>query len=1686
MAAPSTYDRSAPSSPERPASRSSIALSLGSKDPSYFRQTADRGATSAAYRRSEDDSSAADARPAVSRRPLPGMSRDSTTASSLASPPTESTRSSSPSSRRASVRDSAVLSNRFSSTTSISGSDMDTTRMHSPLPVLESQKFAPPTERPSTADTTDPADTSRGPLMSPTQGRISPERPLSPTKGIGGFVLSASMKRSDSVSKRWSTYTPPNLSRQSSNMSNRASAMAGFGSLAKLERPTGLSRESSVEPLSRPLSSAGRPTSSSSNATITKGLEKDAAPREEPVRPSVNRHSRSKSMASTFFDKDQSQDESGSASPSKRWSPTKSSWLESALNKPESPKLKPKTSSPVQPAWMAEINRIKQQRSSVDLGNRGQLGSPFGETHGSQPSSPIKEVHLRPTSLRKIDHPPRDDAKEPLKVNRFVHQSPRLEPGPELKPWSRPSSPKKEEPKREIKEVKEDPKKDEPEELKQEDVKQEIVKQEDAKQEIVKQEDAKQEDVQQEDVQQEDTQLPEESEPLDEPKPLEEPELSEEAKPLEETKPSEDPEKLEEALPPKLEPDTPPEAPSPTNEAPSPAATKPVLSRFAKDVPRTMPVPKPKPEMPPKNDFRATLRSRNQSTDLSKTDAPKSEAVSELQNVFGKLRKTETKNFVAPDVLKDNILRGKKSLNLTGGPKPTVRRDEFRESLISTKTTMLAKASEEGSTLRRSDSISRPAETPEAIAAQNRLSRSKSFSKAPIPELAPKEKQTTPEAIAAQNRLSRSKSFSKAPIPEPAPKKQTTPEAIARKKSLRGAERPTLDDKPLQSPVFTKKDSAKPGKLADRFNPALAGMLARGPPPAASKSPSNGEGGASPSRPAQEESSKPAPELQHMTKGRARGPKRRNPAAKQAVAEPERIPENIPEKVDATATVAAAPPAELKQDPPSSTPSDTNGTPEEPPVISRVPTRDSMTEKPLTPAKPRQLSAKFDNMSSPELPKKPEDLNRRVSGLQETPKHSPRLEPIATPKFESPEIPKRSSAVDSDRRSSSSLSFQRSPQPESARTSRVSSPSLPKKPAALEEKSPEANGPAQTPRSESVSSPNPASLSPVALQSRFSRPLPTPPARTSVESPKPSVLKSISSPNPETPPPRDQPSPEKPSFSVKNATALWGRNSASSSPVLGRARSPIKLPTKTDEQAAMKDAGLVRSPESTPRPDSYSSKPLPVAPAQPKQKPAGLGFNLPSLGGLGGLGGLVASRSRDSNPSPSPSKDLPLSPPGSAGISRPDSLKASSAPPASPAPKNDGLFAEFFDEAPVTEGRLPENIDTVHILKTPPFDLGPTGKIRTLRKQMQEVTGDGRLHQISMQEEHVLFQESMYLCTHVYEDSKVAKSTDVYLWAGNNVPESTIEDAQVFAKNHAKQTQGRLLVIRQGNEPPNFFDALGGIVITRRGAKPASKQYMLCGRRHLGHLAFDEVDFSLNSFCSAYPYLISTAAGKVYLWKGRGCSAEELSGARLMGMDLAPTGDFEEIAEGSEPSSLIAVFPPSTAKGPAIPRSADHWRYKATSERYRARLFKMEQHSAVAGWGQSLQVGSFFATLRRPSWATLSPTSPGPIAEPGPQTPLTPKSPVNAAPTTKVVELMPFCQRDLEPENIYVLDAFFELYMYVITCPVLYSFVSLSNTVAASLARWPAAKRRHLAPRSCLRRSTAFLPSRRRTGRLCP
>lgn len=331
-----------------------------------------------------------------SRIQMPGMSREVSQEEKAAEQVADRSRSPS---RASAIDGTSLTASYLSKSKPING-------LGSPMSLTPAQKLDPPTESRSE---------SRSFAMSPSQGRISPERldrPASPTKGMGGFVQSAMMKRSDSVNKRWSVQPPAGLSRGDSVASNRSSVNLGnIGSTTTREiRPTSLSRENSPR-------AASRPTSSHSNATVTQdrpgtassmrssittstadAFAKPTLPTSRTQTPLGLRTTQPEGLA-------KESDTTPPSSPSKtmdprRWSPTKSSWLESALNKPESPK--PKVVAPhQQPSWMSEISKAKQ-KGSVDLG-RNTTTAPKHEVNiGGLMRSPPPGGLTKPLSLSAI------------------------------------------------------------------------------------------------------------------------------------------------------------------------------------------------------------------------------------------------------------------------------------------------------------------------------------------------------------------------------------------------------------------------------------------------------------------------------------------------------------------------------------------------------------------------------------------------------------------------------------------------------------------------------------------------------------------------------------------------------------------------------------------------------------------------------------------------------------------------------------------------------------------------------------------------------------------------------------------------------------------------------------------------------------------------------------------------------------------------------------------------------------------------------------------------------------------------------------------------------------------------------------------------------------------------------------
>ncbi|KAL9046553.1 MAG: hypothetical protein Q9214_000638, partial [Letrouitia sp. 1 TL-2023] len=605
-----------PTESEKEMSRDEIAARLGSKDPTWFRQTQDRGVGSAAYRRNQDDAMSDTSSLGGSIR-LAGMSRTSVTDHEKDLSPAPESELSQSLSRESSIRDCSERGTNHPNPSSLSSAS----GIRSPLPIMESQIFEPP----STSGLVQSSDvpTSRAMAMSPSQGRLSPERvdrASSPTKGLGGFVQSAMLKRSDSVTKRWSAQPGMSLSRSNSIASNRS----GYDSSRKVRSNMSPPREQRGDSFSR--NDMSRPGSNQNMATVTQKKSDSESnylgnnPRPTSEDRASTPPSQHRSQTTNFDNWDDSAERSPPLSPSKKWSPTKSSWLENAINKPESPK--PKVASFHQPPWIVNINQTKQQRGGHDASKN----SGFKEiTPGGLLRSPPMNAGVKPPNIAGV----------PAHFGASSGQVPESTPKIAPKTLDRPTSPKYATP--------------------------------DPKRGVIKAQ-----------------------------SPTAEPE-----NPLELNVTSAD-----------FQPPKPEVSPLINNGDASPPASS---------APSESPIlPKPKPETPPKKDFRANLKSRRMSSGKKEAEDL------EFKSVFGKLKRTQTQNYVAPDELKDNILRGKAGLTVTGGPKKSERKDEFKESILKKKEAMKA-----GTSTARVQKTSRDMATPdnnsplpEALAKQRGLTQS--------------------------------------------------------------------------------------------------------------------------------------------------------------------------------------------------------------------------------------------------------------------------------------------------------------------------------------------------------------------------------------------------------------------------------------------------------------------------------------------------------------------------------------------------------------------------------------------------------------------------------------------------------------------------------------------------------------------------------------------------------------------------------------------------------------------------------------------------------------------------------------------------------------------------------------------------------------------------------------------------
>ncbi|KAI1810898.1 hypothetical protein GGS20DRAFT_149480 [Poronia punctata] len=1261
--------------------REQIASTLSAKDPSWFRQTADRGANSAAYRRNQvEDTETVD--PSSTRSQLPGMSRNTS-----GEPPKDE-------------------SNSRPQSLPLRGA------VTSPINLTDAPKLGPPLDI-AQSDVSSGRESQEP--FSPSLGRTSPtrgERPVSPTKGAGGFVQSALMKRSDSVSKRWNVQSPTGLQRGDSIASNRTS-------MAPQVRPKNFVRQSSTELAGtnggkdegRSALETGQslePDSTASSGVQAQGQDSDKTT--PPISPSKTMDPR-------------------------RWSPQKSSWLESALKKPESPKPKAAPPTSTQPAWMAELQKAKAQKASNPSMESGKPAVPHkhqvsigGLMRSSAPGTTVSSPGLG------ILHSPSPSASS-ITTSATQNIKPRESRSPTITSLAKP-----------------------------------------------------------------------ESEPAGEVKTAE------------------------------------------------PSST----------------LNKVKPETPPKKDFRASLKPRAPPPTAASTGSPQVE----FKNVFGNLRKTATQNYVAPDELKGNIARGKAALNATGGPQKSELKDEFKESILAKKKEFQA-AQSEGRSAVRNNSVSGEKSVPEGLQRLAELGRPGTIKRGSVsevsgtelrrPSVAPKPEIIPESSISKLERGSNPDIRSSVIGP---PSSNIERDVTRQRSSTQGLpifhSRGGSIDQPKESNVPGRLPGRMSGNLANRFNPALAGLLAKGPPPmTSSPSPTlRGMSSETASNSAAEKTSSesgPGPKLTHMTKNRARGPKRKAPTIASAPA----------------TTTSHAQSSNSKGPIQETTVTGQDTLVQSPEPVGMTPTELPKKETPApTPPRPKPLRL----VSASKAPKSlafDEDSNTR-------PKREDKTEfrdevPAPATQMRQPETEGSAAGAKDD--------TSQPPSPRKLDTSRVS-----------------------------------RFVDPTSLANRFENS-----GATEAIKPAKSFLDRIPSQDAQVTPQPRSPSLNKPKVPLPESASTTPKRQESPAP-------------ETEPNAA----------EPIPQPSApLGPRPLPKPP------------------------GLVSRVSLDSSPRAlpqEPKQQVLSSPtPGRASLAIAESPMRS--PTKQSADISDSLRDFFGPERPVRNYR----VDTASLLAQRPTVA--SRKIHTLSTQLFQFLSDGKKVPVPGHNERTLFEREMYLCVHSFKDEKDNQMVEVYFWAGDEVPRSAIDDAAIFVSREARSFGGTLIKLRQGKETAGFLQALGGVVIVQRGEGnkfDSLAPHMLCGRRYMGHVVFDEVDFTPSVLCSGFPYVI-THAGRCYLWKGKGSSVDELSCARLIGMEFALSGEMEEFEEGREPAPFWDLFDGANRFG-----SADHWRLKPNYDKYCSRLFLSD-----------------------------------------------------AASQQQIVELSTYTQADLHATNIYVIDAFFELYIVV-------------------------------------------------------
>ncbi|ODQ55419.1 hypothetical protein SAICODRAFT_17172 [Saitoella complicata NRRL Y-17804] len=277
-------------------------------------------------------------------------------------------------------------------------------------------------------------------------------------------------------------------------------------------------------------------------------------------------------------------------------------------------------------------------------------------------------------------------------------------------------------------------------------------------------------------------------------------------------------------------------------------------------------------------------------------------------------------------------------------------------------------------------------------------------------------------------------------------------------------------------------------------------------------------------------------------------------------------------------------------------------------------------------------------------------------------------------------------------------------------------------------------------------------------------------------------------------------------------------------------------------------------------------------------------------------------------------------------------------------------------------------IDVAPIHANKPVDVNES-KERLLAQGW--VIENGRSVSIPLEEQHVLFENDLMVYLYVYKDESDEEKSTVFVWTGRGF-DGNQANGRSFADRVAREHGAEVVSIFQAKEPGSFLRALGGVMVTRRGPRKrydAGDSFMCIVRRVFGGVACEQVDLHGSQLSSGYAFVISVI-GQVFVWQGAGAHLDEVNAARKIAQEAAQDNTIVDVREGAEPDVFLDAL-----GGGAKYASASFWAKKPDHENYMVRLYTIELGNAN--------------------------------------------------------EIFPFDQSDLRPDNVHVIDGFFEMYVIV-------------------------------------------------------